>query len=631
MVHKTKYFCLWLSACFIGFISIAAVEYLSESMVIAAQSGSPFKVQMQVELTTVQVSVQDKNGKSMHNLRMEDFELYENGKRQDILSIDEINANDAEISLGVNPLGGTTRYKGKTVLLVFDDSSTRISRDPALKFVRNYMRPQDLFAVAVFGTSMQILQQFASDKSDVLSAIEKVPAAAIKRDTTTAYNNNLYSTLKTIIPSIAPIKGQKSIILYLSLAADKAAAVVADPTKVIMSRLDFIDRDLLETAKKANVVFFVSCTDGLCNSSLANASGGFSLRNAAGSEEDFAKLDQQLSNYYVLGFNSTQSKQDGRFRKIEAKVKIKGSIVRFPSGYQAQRPVDISDNTDQEKALLTAMAYPSRANIAPLIFSPIYFYDSPQIARVLVSAGIPMNYAEYKHNGKTNAELSIMGAAYSENGMLSARFSDTLPISLNKKKEIDVGNKMVVYRNYFRLRPGTYRLKLAVASGLNVLATVEKSVEIPQYPDKGLHPSSLVVVQQAAQTSEPIRNIQDQMLDEADPLVYAGKRIEPSIGNRVAVGTSIPVLFRLYNLQTSSDGWHLTAKTKLLGEKGEIYQGDAFSPKDSVFPEGQTKAILGLMLSFPKAPAGKYRLILEVGPSGLAETANLETDLELVK
>jgi hypothetical protein len=68
-----------------------------------------------------------------------------------------------------------------------------------------------------------------------------------------------------------------------------------------------------------------------------------------------------------------------------------------------------------------------------------------------------------------------------------------------------------------------------------------------------------------------------------------------------------------------------------LGEKGEIYQGETYSPKNSISHEGKSKAIFGLLLSFSKAPAGKYRLILEIGQSDSAETTRLETDLELIK
>jgi hypothetical protein len=46
---------------------------------------------------------------------------------------------------------------------------------------------------------------------------------------------------------------------------------------------------------------------------------------------------------------------------------------------------------------------------------------------------------------------------------------------------------------------------------------------------------------------------------------------------------------------------------------------------------GRTDAIIGLQLSFPTAPAGKYRLILETIESVSGESATLQTELELMK
>ena len=59
---------------------------------VAAQSGDSFKIRSEVDLVTVEVTVLDKKGNPVHKLKKEDFQLYEDGKKQEILSIDEVNA-----------------------------------------------------------------------------------------------------------------------------------------------------------------------------------------------------------------------------------------------------------------------------------------------------------------------------------------------------------------------------------------------------------------------------------------------------------------------------------------------------------------------------------------------------------
>ena len=138
-------------------------------------------------------------------------------KKQEILSIDEVNSASEASPSGVNPIAGTTSHRGKTVLIVFADSLTRpedikMSRDSAERFVQEHMRPQDLFAVATFGISMKILQNFTSDRKGVLEAIRHADRVSGTGDFLQLVN--LLQALEGITESIANIKGQKSILIY---------------------------------------------------------------------------------------------------------------------------------------------------------------------------------------------------------------------------------------------------------------------------------------------------------------------------------------------------------------------------------------------------------------------------------
>jgi hypothetical protein len=288
-------------------------------------------------------------------------------------------------------------------------------------------------------------------------------------------------------------------------------------------------------------------------------------------------------------------------------------------------------NSDQEKTFLTAATSPSSKDSAPIFFRSMYFYDSPQPAQVWISAMIPPKYAAYSRKNKTGNALNIMGAAYAENGAISARFSDTFSFLSYDAKNGGLERNAAFYQNCFRLKPGIYHIKLGISNETALLGSEEKHIEIPTYPGKELATSSLIVVQRTAQIPELLQNIQSQMLDEADPFIYRGSRIEPSVMNKASMGSVISVMFRLYNLQPSMDAEHLTIKAMLKGETGEIFQGEISSPKEAISREGKTKAIFGLMLSFAKAPAGKYRLILEITQNEPSETVMLETDLELTQ
>jgi hypothetical protein len=225
-----------------------------------------------------------------------------------------------------------------------------------------------------------------------------------------------------------------------------------------------------------------------------------------------------------------------------------------------------------------------------------------------------------------------MGAAYAEDGSIAARFSQTLPISFDKEKEPEFRKGSLAYQNYFKLRPGKYRLKLAVSDESNNLGSMEQSLEVPAFADQGFAGSSIVIAEQTSQLPDLIRNLQTQLLDESDPLLFPGGQIEPSVENRLRAGSVIiPLMFRLYNLPGPPDQWDMEAKIRLLSESGKEYALGSISLKKAMFPVGDAEAAVALNPSFQDVQPGKYRLIIETSEAGSLKTATLQTDLEFIQ
>jgi VWFA-related protein len=135
------------------------------------------------------VTVTDKNGKIIRDLKTEDFEIYENGVKQNITNSSFIsdgsqsnqptaktNKNDKFIAPPVNIQ--PTQIK-RTIALVVDDltlsfESVIFVRKALKKFVDEQMQSGDLVAIIRTGGGIGALQQFTSDKRILYAAIEKV-------------------------------------------------------------------------------------------------------------------------------------------------------------------------------------------------------------------------------------------------------------------------------------------------------------------------------------------------------------------------------------------------------------------------------------------------------------------------
>jgi hypothetical protein len=86
---------------------------------------------------------------------------------------------------------------------------------------------------------------------------------------------------------------------------------------------------------------------------------------------DFGKAMVQIvkdsSAYYLLGYNSSQTPQDGKFHEIKVRVKRPGAEVRARKGYWALTPDDVARVTDSRPAAppdvsraLASISEPSR-------------------------------------------------------------------------------------------------------------------------------------------------------------------------------------------------------------------------------------------------------------------------------
>ena len=149
-------------------------------------------VKITTNLIQIDVTVTDKNGKTVPGLGRDDFEVYENGELQNISNFSFVSG---AATAGATVTGGETSGSGqpargpaapltriqvrRAIAIVVDDlnlsfESVFSTRIALRKFVNEQMQPNDLVAVIRTGGGVGALQQFTSDKRLLLAAIEKI-------------------------------------------------------------------------------------------------------------------------------------------------------------------------------------------------------------------------------------------------------------------------------------------------------------------------------------------------------------------------------------------------------------------------------------------------------------------------
>lgn len=72
--------------------------------------------------------------------------------------------------------------------------------------------------------------------------------------------------------------------------------------------------------------------------SLAHATGAFGIRAENNLGRALDRIASDAGTYYVLGYDSTNPKFDGKFRRIDVRVNRDEVRVRARRGYMAVRP-----------------------------------------------------------------------------------------------------------------------------------------------------------------------------------------------------------------------------------------------------------------------------------------------------
>lgn len=119
-----------------------------------------------------------------------------------------------------------------------------------------------------------------------------------------------------------------------------------------LASIDFVDRfrQLVTAAEQANVTIYPIDVGGLHGGlrttetlrTLANATDGYAAVNSNDLAAGFRRIADRLTSYYLLGYYSTNTVADGRFRKIEVKVARPGVSVAARRGYLAPSPAAVA-------------------------------------------------------------------------------------------------------------------------------------------------------------------------------------------------------------------------------------------------------------------------------------------------
>jgi Ca-activated chloride channel homolog len=262
------------------------------------------------QLVPVYVTVTDAERRLVPDLEQHDFEIFDNGVRQEI----------AFFQNEVQPI---------TVVVMLDTSlsmalhTTLLKRAAEQFFIR--LLPDDRAMLGAFNDKIQFASDFTGDRDQLIGSLE---------DLGFGNSTRLYDGIDAGLGELAGVEGRRVVLVFTD-GDDTASKTSLGP--------------VLDRARREEVMVYVIGLESEMNIDgrrirsrpdrglrrLADETGGgyFELKRTADLGPTFTRVAQELHSQYVIGF--VPPALDNRVHKVDVKVTRQGLTARARRSYLA--------------------------------------------------------------------------------------------------------------------------------------------------------------------------------------------------------------------------------------------------------------------------------------------------------
>jgi len=298
-----------------------AVRSLGAGLAILVAALAPAAAQrfrVGVDLVALNVTVTDGERRFVRNLEKEQFEVYEDGVRQQIAFF--------------------TKTQLPIALAILLDTSASMeeklhtAQEAAVGFVRR-LRPEDVAAVIDFDSTVVVAQPFTNDVAALERAIRQTTAGG-----STSLYNALYISLKELkrMPTRSADEIRRQAIVVLSDGEDTSSLLGYEEVLDLAKRSETVIYAVgLRSPRQESVKGFREAEFVL--RTLAQETGGRAFFPAQATELTgiYDQIAEELASQYTIGYTSSNPRRDGRWRRIVVRVDQPGATARTKQGYYA--------------------------------------------------------------------------------------------------------------------------------------------------------------------------------------------------------------------------------------------------------------------------------------------------------
>jgi VWFA-related protein len=458
---------------------------------------------------------------------------------------------------------------------------TAQTRKAARQFISSYMADNDLAAVITTSGQGSGTQDFTSNKRLLLQAVDRFIGQKMRSETAErleeyyrlrnreqsvsrvddpldfqrGYDARVtLETLSRISDWVGSIRGRRKAIVFFSEGIDydildfnkreattvqeKMREVFATATRSNVSIYSIDPRGLTQLADESIEVAggfpedpmlrlsLQSFQDSLRLSqdslrALSEETGGFAAVNRNDFSDAFTRVVKDSSAYYVLGYYPKNDRRDGRFRKIEVKVKRPGLEVRSRRGYTAPRgkaptPPKAAAGDKTSPEIREALGSPLPLSALTLnVFAAPFKGTAPNASVAVTVEAEGRDFGFEEKDGKLLSDYEVSTIAIDAAGKIRGGDRSLVNFALrpeNKDRFVQSGVRVTTR---VEIPPGRYQLRVAAReSATGRVGSINYDLDVPDFTKEPLVLSGIVLSSASAtrmSTAKPDEGLKDAL------------------------------------------------------------------------------------------------------------------------
>jgi VWFA-related protein len=603
------------------------------------------------------------------------------------------------------------RYKNRRLLAFYFDMTALPPADEmraleaAEKFVRTQMTTADSIAILRYqGGSVDILQDFTADRNRLLSILATIVVGegnglagtvddASSTDTGTAFGQddsefNVFNTdrqlsaLQTAARMLGQVNEKKSLIYFASglrlngidnqaqMHATADTAIKAGVTIWTVDARGLVAQapmgDTSQSSPGGQAMYTGASAQALTTNfqrsqdtlyALAGDTGGKAFLDNNDLSRGIVQAQESISDYYVLGYYTTNAEPNGKFRRIRISLAQNTEAkLDYRPGYYAGKEFSKFNDVDRERQLEDALMLEDPITDLTIAMEIDYFQLNRAEYFVPIIVKIPgRELALAKRGGAEYTRIDFVGEIKDlVGGTTVSNVRDNISQKLSNFTAAQLAKRPIEYDTGFTLLPGKYSIKfLARDNETGRIGTFQTTFVIPNLNKevKRIPISAVVLSSQRVDLSDAIYDAakaKERAKNNAvDPLVQDGKRLIPSVTRVFSTGHRMFVYFQAYkptlpgsqspsnaqmpsaNPQIQSSAQPLFAFVSLYQDGKKLFE----TPPQSVVPSLTNR--LGTMslnfdLGVDELPRGSYDCQVTVVDPSTQKATYWRTSISLV-